>query len=72
MVRVPREDPNPGELGDRTPGRPFAWVDDAIADADRDWVSAHHSGPTLLHRVESFRGFADEDFAALDQWLRAL
>jgi hypothetical protein len=37
-------------------GRPFAWVDDEITDADRDWVSAHHGGRALLHRVESFRG----------------
>jgi hypothetical protein len=53
-------------------GRPFAWVDDEITDADRDWVSAHHGGRALFHRVESFQGLADEDFAALDQWLRAL
>ncbi|WP_433352372.1 HAD domain-containing protein [Microtetraspora malaysiensis] len=53
-------------------GRPFAWVDDEITDADRDWVSTHHGGRALLHHVESFRGLADEDFAALDQWLRAL
>ncbi len=52
-------------------GRPFAWVDDEITDADRDWVSAHHSGRALLHHVESFRGLADEDFATLDHWLRA-
>ncbi|MEU7940127.1 HAD domain-containing protein [Microbispora bryophytorum] len=53
-------------------GRPFAWVDDEITDADRDWVSARHGGRALLHRVESYRGLTDEDFAALDQWLRAL
>ncbi|MGK5550066.1 HAD domain-containing protein [Actinomadura kijaniata] len=53
-------------------GRPFAWVDDEITDADRDWVAAHHRGRALLHRVEAFRGLSDEDFAALDQWLRAL
>lgn len=53
-------------------GRPFAWVDDEITDADRDWVTAHHDGRALLHRVESFRGLAEEDFAVLDQWLRAL
>ena len=53
-------------------GRPFAWVDDEITNADRDWVSAHHGGRALLHHVESFRGLADEDFTALDQWLRAL
>ncbi|AQZ63162.1 hypothetical protein BKM31_18355 [[Actinomadura] parvosata subsp. kistnae] len=53
-------------------GRPFAWVDDEITDADRDWVSTHHSGQALLHHVESFRGLVDEDFAVLDQWLRVL
>ena len=52
-------------------GRSFAWVDDEITDADRDWVSAHHHGQALLHHVKSFRGLTDEDFAALDQWLRA-
>ncbi|GAB3161190.1 hypothetical protein GCM10027161_70210 [Microbispora hainanensis] len=53
-------------------GRPFAWVDDEITDADREWVSAHHSGGALLHHVESYRGLTGEDFAALDQWLRAV
>ncbi|GAA1548958.1 HAD domain-containing protein [Actinomadura kijaniata] len=53
-------------------GRPFAWVDDEITDADRDWVSAHHRGRALLHRVEASRGLSDEDFAALDRWFRAL
>ncbi|MEW9530957.1 HAD domain-containing protein [Microbispora sp. NPDC049125] len=53
-------------------GRPFAWVDDEITDADREWVSTHHSGQALLHHVESYRGLADDDFAALDQWFRAL
>ncbi|WP_433413281.1 HAD domain-containing protein [Microtetraspora malaysiensis] len=53
-------------------GRPFAWVDDEITGADRDWVTAHHSGQALLHHVESSRGLAEEDFEALDQWLRAL
>lgn len=52
-------------------GRPFAWVDDEITDADRDWVSAHHRGRALLHHVQSFRGLTSEDFAVLDQWLRA-
>jgi hypothetical protein len=52
-------------------GRPFAWVDDEITDADRNWVSAHHRGRALLHHVQSFRGLTNEDFAALDRWLRA-
>jgi hypothetical protein len=53
-------------------GRPFAWVDDEITDADRDWVSAHHPGPALLHHVTSARGLNDDDLAVLDRWLRAL
>lgn len=53
-------------------GRPFAWVDDEITDADRDWVSAHHDGPALLHHVKPYRGLTDEDFTALDRWLRTL
>lgn len=53
-------------------GRPFAWVDDEITGADRDWVRAHHSGRALLHHVKPFRGLAGEDFAALGHWLRAL
>ncbi|MEU2667179.1 HAD domain-containing protein [Micromonospora sp. NPDC007220] len=52
-------------------GRPFAWVDDEISDADRDWVSAHHPGRALLHHVVASRGLTDDDFAALDQWLHA-
>ncbi|WP_230466290.1 hypothetical protein [[Actinomadura] parvosata] len=53
-------------------GRPFAWVDDEITDADREWVSAHHGGPALLHHVKSYRGLTGADFAILDHWLRAL
>jgi len=52
-------------------GRPFAWVDDEITDADRDWIHAHHHGPALLHHVASSKGLTDDDFTALDQWLRA-
>ncbi|MEU2390598.1 HAD domain-containing protein [Streptomyces sp. NPDC007369] len=51
-------------------GRPFAWVDDEITDADRAWVEAHHPGPALLHRVDARFGLTDADFAALDAWLR--
>lgn len=51
-------------------GRPFAWVDDEITDADRTWVRAHHSGPALLHRVDHRSGLTDADFAVLDDWLR--
>ncbi|MFF9489210.1 HAD domain-containing protein [Streptomyces sp. NPDC014676] len=52
-------------------GRPFAWVDDEITDADRDWVSAHHPAQALLHHVASSRGLTDQDFTILGPWLRA-
>jgi hypothetical protein len=52
-------------------GRSFAWAGDEITSSDRAWVSAHHNGGALLHHVSSHTGLADEDFAALDQWLRA-
>ncbi|MER5758166.1 hypothetical protein [Streptomyces sp. NPDC002082] len=51
-------------------GRAFAWVDDEIGDADRRWVSAHHPGPALLHRVDPRVGLGDGDFAVLEAWLR--
>jgi hypothetical protein len=53
-------------------GRPFAWVDDELTDADRDWVPAHHPGPALLRSIDASRGLTDQDFAALEAWLREL
>jgi len=52
-------------------GRPFAWVDDEIAETDREWVREHGPGPALLHRVPADRGLQDEDFAVLESWFRA-
>ncbi|WP_328943445.1 hypothetical protein OG259_19545 [Streptomyces sp. NBC_00250] len=49
-------------------GRPFAWVDDEIGAADRDWVATHHPGRALLHRVDARRGLAAADFEALTAW----
>ncbi|MFC5723919.1 HAD domain-containing protein [Streptomyces gamaensis] len=57
-------------LVDRAAGRPFAWVDDEITEADRRWVAAHHSGPALLHRVDARLGLTDGDFDVLGEWLR--
>jgi hypothetical protein len=57
-------------LVDWAAGQPFAWVDDEITDADRDWVTTHHPGPALLHRTEPSRGLTDHDFAVLDAWLQ--
>ena len=51
-------------------GRPFIWLDDEIGDIDRKWVSAHHSGRALLHRVDSRVGLTEADFAALEAWQR--
>lgn len=53
-------------------GRAFAWVDDEITEADRQWVSEHHPGPALLCTVDASVGLTDQDFAALDAWLRKL
>ncbi|RKT11788.1 hypothetical protein BX285_5743 [Streptomyces sp. 1114.5] len=56
----------------RAAGRPFAWVDDEITEADRRWVAAHSPAPALLHRVDPQRGFTEADFTALEAWLRAV
>ncbi|MGX1972049.1 HAD domain-containing protein [Streptomyces kronopolitis] len=53
-------------------GRPFAWVDDEITDTDRAWVSAHHPGQALLHRVDPRRGLTDPDYVALGVWLHRI
>jgi hypothetical protein len=53
-------------------GRPFAWVDDEITSADRDWVAAHHRGHALLRGVDASTGLTGQDFAALGAWLREL
>ncbi|TQL95540.1 hypothetical protein FB559_1043 [Actinoallomurus bryophytorum] len=50
-------------------GRAFVWVDDEITDRDQAWVSAHHRGRALLHRVDHRRGLTDEDFEVIGRWL---
>ncbi|MEU5669918.1 HAD domain-containing protein [Micromonospora sp. NPDC047762] len=50
-------------------GRPFVWVDDEISHADQQWVSAHHPGPALLHRVDPRRGLTEHDFTVIESWL---
>lgn len=59
-------------LVDWAAGRPFAWVDDEITNTDRAWVSAHHAGHALLHRVDPRQGLTDADYAALMDWLHRI
>lgn len=49
-------------------GRPFAWVDDQLHQADRDYVHRHHPGPALLYDVAPEVGLTLEDFEALAHW----
>ncbi|MDT0341210.1 HAD domain-containing protein [Streptomyces litchfieldiae] len=78
LPEAPEEDPagalhwKTRALVETAAGRPFIWVDDEITDLDRAWVSAHHRGPALLHRVESHLGLIEADFALLDDWLRTM
>lgn len=56
-------------LVDWAAGRTFVWIDDEITDADRVWVSEHHRGHALLHRVDARRGLTDTDFSVIADWL---
>ncbi|TYK43116.1 HAD domain-containing protein [Actinomadura decatromicini] len=53
-------------------GRSFAWLDDEITDNDRAWVSAHHPGLALLHRVNPKRGLTQADYHAIEEWLQKI
>ncbi|MFB9367970.1 hypothetical protein [Kitasatospora albolonga] len=75
---VPRPEPGGGVFW-KTPqivawarGRPFAWVDDLITEADRAWVRANHPGQALLHHVDPKTGLTPDDFARLADWAEQL
>lgn len=53
-------------------GRPFAWVDDELGDADEAYVTAHHQGPALLHHVNPRIGLREGDFAVLAEFAGSL
>lgn len=53
-------------------GRPFAWIDDQITDADVAWAQTHHDGHALLYRINPGLGLTGGDFALLDQWAQGL
>ncbi|SOD76708.1 hypothetical protein SAMN06272781_4558 [Streptomyces sp. 1222.2] len=57
-------------LVEHAAGRPFAWVDDEIGPADRDFVAAHHHNSALLHRVDPRLGLREPDFATLAAFAR--
>ena len=59
-------------LVDWAAGRAFAWVDDEITNPDRAWVSTHHRGHALLHRVDPSQGLTATDFEALAEWLNRI
>lgn len=80
----PRPQPRPGDGGSEgesgrvhwktrilmewADGRPFAWVDDEITDADRACVARHYHGEAHLHRVDPAKGLLPADFATLGVW----
>jgi hypothetical protein len=53
-------------------GRDFAWADDEVTPADREWVEQNHPGRALVHHVRSLLGLTGMDFDVLGQWLRAV
>ncbi|MFD8802432.1 HAD domain-containing protein [Streptomyces atroolivaceus] len=53
---------------DYADGRPFAWVDDEISEADTAWVSGHHPGRALLRRIDPWVGLVRADFDVLAAW----
>ncbi|RSS82745.1 HAD domain-containing protein [Streptomyces sp. WAC06614] len=49
-------------------GRAFAWIDDDIADPDREYVDQRHPAPALLMRIDERIGLVGDDFEALARW----
>lgn len=52
--------------------RPFAWIDDEIADRDPAYVARCHQGPALLRHVSPRLGLLESDFTALSEWAATL
>ena len=53
------------------PGRPLAWIDDALDEACREWAAAR-TGPTLLVQTEPSEGLDQPHAAELLAWAAAL
>ncbi|WP_063772002.1 HAD domain-containing protein [Kitasatospora mediocidica] len=60
------------EIASWAQGRPFAWLDDELGDADRTWLTDHHPGPALLHRIDPQIGLRPTDLATLKSWAACL
>ncbi|WP_027346760.1 HAD domain-containing protein [Hamadaea tsunoensis] len=52
-------------------GRAFVWIDDEISHTDRAYIAEHHSGPALVHRVDTKHGITEADLVAVETWVRA-
>lgn len=53
-------------------GRDFAWADDEVTEADREWVEQNHPGRALVHHVRALLGLTVVDFEVLEGWLRSV
>ncbi|MEY9863963.1 hypothetical protein ABH935_009617 [Catenulispora sp. GAS73] len=53
-------------------GRDFAWADDEVTAADREWVADNHPGRALVHHVRALLGLTGVDFDVLARWLRTV
>ncbi|MFI9627793.1 hypothetical protein [Streptomyces sp. NPDC052042] len=52
-------------------GRPFAWIDDEIAERDRDWIRGQRSAALLLW-VDPGTGLLPDHFETLAAWADGL
>jgi hypothetical protein len=47
-------------------GTDFAWVDDEITEADREWIADNHPGALLLVRADPHCGLTASDLDILE------
>jgi hypothetical protein len=53
----------------RAAGEAFAWLDDELTVADREWTREHHPGPALLLSVNPRTGLTSTDLDRLESWV---
>lgn len=49
--------------------RPFAWIDDEVGAHDGIWFARWCRQPFMTRKIDPSVGLADEDFAALREWV---